>query len=232
MENPEIVKPLFSALDSPEFVLVPNDPILHELAGFIEGLETLKSLHTNEITFYAHTKGVRKRDCSDIEQLSVRQWRNRMYHECLSQPEKIDSILKVFSACGCFLRPGRGGLHFPGTFYWINHNSMFSKPNWNSIHNDRFGPEDWIPIHFTNKDLYNLRTISDTVQFYSTAFGVYKCLECKREFGTTIQDELNCPYCKQQQHCDDRREIRRRKRHHLEAEIKYPILIDIPDMGF
>lgn len=223
MEDPKLVKPLFAALKPVEFVLVPNDSTLHELAGFIEGWKNLKSYRADEITFYAHTKGVRKYECSDIEQLSVRQWRNRMYDECLSHPLKIESILKKHSACGCFVCQGQYGRHFAGTFYWINHARLFSKSNWQSIPNTRFGPEEYIAIQFDPKHLYDLRAVNniDKITFYTEARGIYKCLICNQTFEAIIQKQLYCPYC------DETKTRRYHKRHGENL-----VLIEIPEMGF
>ncbi|MFQ5339937.1 MAG: hypothetical protein ACE5F6_00165 [Anaerolineae bacterium] len=214
MANPNFVKTRFAPLEEHgdvEFRLIPNDPKLHELAGFLEGLSSLKSTRDDEITFYAHTKGVRKAvvECSQLEQTSVRQWRNRMYDECLSNPERIEAVFipkqatsffvkKPVAAAGCFLCKGQYGKHFAGTYYWVRHSLLFTR-DWEKIPTSRFGPEEYIAIQFQSKELHCLRKVKDPlhVTFYSEISATYRCQKCG-PFEAAADDKVRCPRCKRQ----------------------------------
>jgi hypothetical protein len=219
MADPEFVKGRFNGIQGDvEFCLVPNDPKLHELAGFLEGLDKLKSEREDEITFYAHTKGVRRAitGSSVFLQTSVRQWRNRMYHECLSDPEKIERAFlgvestpyslytfkktkKEIAAAGCFLVSDKErGVHFAGTYYWLRHSSLFTR-DWTKILNSRYGPEAYISTHFTPRELHCLYGPKNRISpgLYFKVFAVYKCLNCGT-FEAEIEDKVKCPKCKKQ----------------------------------
>jgi hypothetical protein len=222
MADPEFVKSRFVELEQcgdVEFCLVPNDPELHELAGFIEGLEKLKSTRKDEITFYAHTKGVGHAAAGSpvILQMAVRQWRNRMYDECLSDPEKVERVFegklensrldfsfficsskKPVAAAGCFLCPNKYGWFFAGTFYWVKHSSLFNR-DWKNISSTRFGPEDYIPIQFKLRELHCFRKTKDVrnLTFYGEVSATYVCSTCG-PFEAVIANRVCCPKCKKQ----------------------------------
>ena len=211
LEDPEIVKPLFSALGNVEFKLAPNNSELCELAGFIDGLRSLETHRKNEITFYAHTKGSGKADKSKIELLSIRQWRNRMYHECLSDPQRIDSIMQDHATCGCFLDFSQNNFHrwhFPGTFWWVNHVALFSR-NWQETRDTRFAVELYPGDKFERKEALSLRSKPPPHTFYRKFYGTYLCKRCG-EFTAISDYRVKCPRCKK----------------------LTSLMIEIPEMGF
>lgn len=129
-------------LPDAEFVRIENNKWDWELAGFFENLKKLESLSHDEAIFYAHTKGVRynPRGLNASRLKYVQKWRNVMYKECLQDTDKIESILKNYSCCGCFRNnllkkysriviPYRCGWIFAGTFWWVRSDKLFSR-NW------------------------------------------------------------------------------------------------------
>jgi len=120
-----------------EFIPLPNDPVLHEVSGFLDVLGRLESKDPNEATFYAHTKGVSRRK-EDLD--LVRRWRDIMYEQCLSDPTKIDQVLATHACCGCFRAYGGwtpflhrpSEWHYRGTFWWVRHSALFSA-DWRTI---------------------------------------------------------------------------------------------------
>ena len=204
LEDPDVVAPLFASLGDVEFVLWPNDQKLQETAGFIEALGMLESTRKDEITFYAHTKGVGKaihlnipNDVVNIQEkhlVAVRQWRNRMYHECLNNVKRIDKVLQKHPACGCFFRlnPRRKNVWmFSGTFWWVNHQRLFSK-NWKKIEQIRGGVEYYLSGLFTFKEAYELYS-SNSPRLLFDVFRYYAC-PCGKDLATT-QKTVNCPKC-------------------------------------
>jgi len=197
MEDPDVIRPLFDSLDDVEFILWPNDPILHETAGFLETLGLLESTRRDEATFYAHTKGVSQFSSPTANQVSIRQWRNRMYHECLSRPEEIDEVMKGYAACGCFFQKEKRSKHawpwhFAGAFWWVNHTRLF-RSNWKKIHQSRYGPEQYLSQMFKSHEVSHLY-YSSGIAFYDQVFGLFLC-NCCGEVNTLIE-KPQCPKCK------------------------------------
>jgi hypothetical protein len=150
------VKDVFS-FDA-EFILLPNDPVLHEVPGFIDILGKLKSTNPQEATFYAHTKGTRNRMYNVHAPLeSIRRWRDMMYEQNLSNPS-IDELLQTYACVGCFrskkpfpkvlISGADSSWHYDGNFWWVNHARLFSKPNWSIIPQTRFGVEAYLGMLF------------------------------------------------------------------------------------
>ena len=205
-EAPEFIKPLFTLLNPVEFRLYPNNPALGETIGFIEGFEALYSLNPDEITYYAHTKGVSpgRRVPSQVYQECQRQWRNRMYYECLSRPEKIDLIMRNHAACGCWLRhtPAHLPAWFAGAFFWVNHAKLFMHPGWKNTTNlgtAEFGPqylaEKYVGELFIEKDMCDL--YSTDIRFYYEALATFNCKKCGI-FDLVVEktsNEIQCPKC-------------------------------------
>lgn len=175
-EDPEVIRPLFAAF-SPEFMLHPNDRLVGETAGFIETLELLESKREDEITFYAHSKGVsERRRSTERSKLMSKQWRDTMYRECLSQPAKIDEIMSKYAACGCYLARStinrkdhkifnikyvqHDEWNFEGNFWWVN-NRLFACPTWRNILPARYGVEVYLSSLFDYEAAYQLLSKRD-----------------------------------------------------------------------
>jgi len=218
MEDPNDVRPLFGSLGDIEFVLWPNDPVLHEVAGFIETLEKLESKRSDEATFYAHTKGVshtksvsqkiKKTESPEVYRIAVRQWRRRMYSDCLRYPERIDEILKSYSACGSYLIStvqrvtprAYANWIFAGTFFWIKHSVFFSHPKWKEIRQDNYGIEDFLGDLFPYGSVCDLNRCpplhNPIANIYIHPFGLFFCKQCKKEVNIqTIPKRIVCPKC-------------------------------------
>jgi len=199
MDPPELVEACFTLPDI-EFRLVRNDPVLHETAGFLDTLGDLCSLREDEITFYAHTKGVRVAEPTEVRRVSVMQWRNRMYEECLRDPDKIDELLSTYATAGCFklpeLDPRRApwsSWHYSGTFYWFNHARLFSH-NWRYLGGivDRYTPENYLGVHIADADACNLYGDPHQRDLYNIATGVFRCPACERTFRTQLHRPRRC----------------------------------------
>lgn len=170
-----------------EIVHVDNHPKLHETAGFMQGLELLASTDPNEATFYAHTKGVAKWNRSRDHQLSIMQWRNRMYHECLHDPVRVRSVLEHAACAGCYRRAAVDYAGHPwcfaGSFFWFRHDRVFSDPDWPlAIVPNRMGPELF---------LSGVLDVTESAEFYGTdgilygdVFNRYACERCGFERQT------------------------------------------------
>jgi len=213
LEASEDIKPLFAALGDIEFCISQNDVATGEYNGFRAGLERLRSTDAREITLYAHTKGVAPYNRIPENRLeSIRQWYRRMYHECLSDPERIDRIMGEYAACGAFykLRPIS---HFSGAFFWFNHARLYSKPNWNKdpqpngaldqfcrtignmeTERKRFFVEMYLGTLFEPREFYDLHSVPDNHNLYVMGYRGYRCRKCGL-FTALNRGAVKCPKC-------------------------------------
>ena len=144
------VEKAFSAFEGVEFIHRRNNPVLGEVEGFIEDFGKLYSLRDDEMTFYAHTKGVRV-GLSSSSIAPVQAWRNAMYWSCLHDVGSIEHALQTSACAGAFRSTvGRNkyGWHYSGNFWWVLHEPLFTSPNWDEIQNDRYGVESYLPDVF------------------------------------------------------------------------------------
>ena len=153
-EDPiDVQREIRSTFPDAWFWHVPNDKQLGEVAGFMPALELLESTDPNEATFYAHAKGVSYEDKPGPRE-RVREWRHHMYRECLGDIPKVELALQLFPCAGCFKKYGPwnpfAGVtwHYSGTYFWLKHSALFSKPDWRFIYQDRFGVEVYPSTHF------------------------------------------------------------------------------------
>jgi hypothetical protein len=212
LESPLVIRPLFNLLQPAEIQEMPNDPAIGETAGFLFGLLKLRSKNPNEATFYAHTKGVARYNLTPENRLqSIRQWYRRMYHECLSKPERIDAELARRATCGCFYkkRPLR---HYSGAFYWMRHDRLFSDWSWyRSLENcekldlftrqpspterKRFFVEMFLDHLFGPEDFLDLWHEDANHNKYVQPHRIYKCKRCG-EFVAPAWGRVACKKCK------------------------------------
>lgn len=201
-----------------EFLHLPNDPVLHETANFLDVLERLHSERSDEATFYAHTKGVRyypvPEDAEviagiryELLRVSIMQWRNRMYHECLNDPDKIDALLTRFAATGCYFHKETvedkklwTKWMFAGTFFWFNHERLFSKKDWRNMgpRLDRFSTENYLGIHFEPTEVHTLYGFDYIRRYnpYTSAVSVFRCPRCKKAFPAFLRQYRRVRCCR------------------------------------
>ncbi len=135
-----------------EYLLVPNDAEVGEVASFPRLLAAIRSKDPQEATFYAHTKGASNtRD----DAWAIACWRNAMYAGLLDDPQRVREALTRFAAVGAcktlhphmLAFPSRipwGHWHFAGTFFWFRHDRIFRDFRWPFVPHDRWGVEAWL----------------------------------------------------------------------------------------
>ena len=231
---PEAAEEMFERRNEIEFLRVQNDEVLHEVAGFVDTLRALYSLRRDEATFYAHNKGaghkhsttstgpISHRLPSDIDEAKnrlqgIRQWRNTLYDECLTDPQRVDAALSTHAFAGCFLfkNPFRRHLEsqwcFAGTFWWFRHDVLYAS-DWDKLPgdgNDRWGTEDYLgqkfPVEqafsFYGEGLrmfyqgYQIATCRCGVRYAKDVFRISKrlkprCVRCRKCFVLSYPDRL------------------------------------------
>lgn len=136
-----------------EILEVRNDPVLREVATLMPLLNAVQNANENEALFYCHTKGNTTTD----DRRGARLWRRTMYHYLLDRHRECMNLLRDHAVvCTTKMRwpenepftyPSglRRGTWMPaGTFLWLRHNRVFSRPEWRNIALDRYGAESWL----------------------------------------------------------------------------------------
>ena len=135
-----------------EFLPLPGDPILREVASFLPLLLSVANTNANEATFYAHTKG----NSTSYGVQGATYWRNAMYHHLLDRADECMEELETHVAAGCMKTVWNtqqqwypsglqhGGWMLAGTFFWFRNDAVFGHKAWRNIPMDRYGAEAWL----------------------------------------------------------------------------------------
>lgn len=198
LSTPQSVKDAFHGFRA-VFVAVPNDPRLGEVAGWLQALERLQSAKSDEITFYAHTKGVSYDGEPDRFVRGIRMWRNHMYDNCLQNVAQIETVLTAHTFAGCYQRPTRRATkwHYAGAFWWFKHSEFFSNPKWCELDDSRFAVEMYPGKHFEFRDGACL--FDQFIEDLYASSAVHTCFECTHTFNALVKRNLPqvkvCPKC-------------------------------------
>jgi hypothetical protein len=129
-----------------EVMTFENDPALRENISFLPMLRRMYSLNENEMTFYAHTKGVTRPD-----NFATVLWRNIMLYWTLDRIDLVEKALKDHSCAGCFKLwqvplPDEAyqHWHFAGTYFWFNNKKLYSLIDWQSVTQSGWGAEAYV----------------------------------------------------------------------------------------
>lgn len=163
-----------------DFIISKNLKKRREVVTFVPLLEKVESRDPNEVTFYAHAKGVTHRDG---DWTTVHRWGQAMYDTCLDYWPLVEQQLATKAMTGSFKRYGqfrtRGNWcwHYSGTFYWFRNCHVYER-NWRYVDKKFFGNESWPGLMFKPEDTACL--------FFDNAGELYKM----HEWNTTVQPEL------------------------------------------
>lgn len=133
-----------------QIIWVDNNTQRREVETFKLLFKAVESQSLDEITFYAHGKGVRTELSKNW---TVRLWSETMYRLCLDRIEEAEALLRDKPICGCFKKHGRlfaksaSDWHFSGTFFWFRNAEVFRR-QWQIIDKKWFGMESWPSMHF------------------------------------------------------------------------------------
>lgn len=162
---PNIITDWFKTQGDFEFLVLPNDKILREVATFYPLLKEVAQPDPHTATFYAHTKGNSTQD----HVAGAKAWSNCMYHNLLGRWQEVMYALSKYTAVGTTMHdwgpipvfpwPSRikyGHWMFCGTFFWFRNDGIFSLPNWDQIVVDRYGAEAWLGGIIPSKEAYSM----------------------------------------------------------------------------
>lgn len=158
-----------------DFIIRPNNSI-GESVTFPEMIRKVASCDTEEITFYAHAKGVKYEPKFPR---AVRQWADALYSTTLDNWLSVRRHLELFALTGSFKMPGRfkahrhmGAWHYSGTFFWMRHARVFARECLN-IPQFYGAVEAWPGIYFKDNEagclfLDKLRQLPYHEQFWAS----------------------------------------------------------------
>lgn len=135
------------------FILRFNKTPIGEVNVFRQLLERVKSTDEDDITFYAHSKGVIRG--TPYGKL----WGGAMYETCLDYPKLVERHLQASSMTGSFRKTGgfdvvvnpHQNWHYSGTFYWFRNKDVFSR-KWTNIGRFYGGTECWPGMMFRRNE--------------------------------------------------------------------------------
>jgi len=152
MESPEEVRRAFAG-HVEHFETFQNDPKLREVVSFHWLMEQVVSASQNDITFFAHAKGVTR----PLDSPCVR-WAEIQYETCLDYMHLAERLLVSFPIVGSFKRvgskffmPSKSAWHYSGTFFWMRNSQTFTR-DWRTIDRKLYGVESWPGIHFKTSE--------------------------------------------------------------------------------
>lgn len=128
-----------------EFVALPNDA-RGEALTFAAMLQRVASTERNELSFYAHAKGVKYEPAFPP---AVRRWAEVQYAVTLDDWTSVKEQLQRSAMTGIFRKHGRfrnhhelGEWHYSGTFFWMRHAHVFRR-RWQEVPQFYGGVEAW-----------------------------------------------------------------------------------------
>ena len=128
-----------------ECIVAPNDAS-GEGATFTAMLQRLASTERNELSYYAHAKGVKYEPQFPP---AVRRWAEVQYAVTLDDWAAVKEQMERYAMTGLFRRHGRfrnhqnvGDWHYSGTFFWLRHAHLFRR-RWQEVPRFYGGVEAW-----------------------------------------------------------------------------------------
>ena len=135
---------------SGEFFIRSNS-MFTDSSYLVEKLATVQSTDPNEITCYAHAKGV-SADILSRRQTTIpalKAWIQTMYHFNLMDMNCIEGALSRHPCTGTFRcsNDRSGGMktlwYYAGTFFWYNHQAVYSR-EWQKTTGTPYASEEYL----------------------------------------------------------------------------------------
>jgi hypothetical protein len=172
VDPPEVVVESFAGHDV-EFRFVPNDARRQEAPHFLSAMREVASTDPSEAVFYGHAKGV-TRPIEGGE--AIRAWTAAMYHHNLDRFDEVSDLLRRWPCLGIaksygypeIFAEGRAcrtwgegnrpwhGWHYAGTFWWVRHDALFSRPEWDQFEIFSYATEKYLANFFRAEEAFCL----------------------------------------------------------------------------
>lgn len=148
-----VVRDAFGNSRVDEWLTVPNDRTMREMAAWPALLERVESTDPAEVTFTGHAKGVTKPTNPGV---TTHAWAEFMYQVNLDYWPWVEEVLRTHSTAGAFLKTGvafrgsKSGWHYSGTFYWFRNRELFGGGrDWRKMDTTWWGTESYPGLHWT-----------------------------------------------------------------------------------
>ena len=135
-----------------EFIEVPNDPGLREVATWRPLWDRLADLaDTDDVVFYAHAKGVTRPFNPGV---TVHEWARILYSSLLDFWPVVDDLLRRHPIAGSFKKIGHGfqgsksAWHYSGAFFWVRLREALAYSRADTIDGRWWGSEAWPGLHW------------------------------------------------------------------------------------
>lgn len=156
-----------------EYIIYKNNRTLGEVCTFMPAIEIIQNPNEDEVTFYAHTKGVTRKN---IEETCSKLWASSMYTFCLSNLGAIECLLDQYSTVGCFkFGKEQRDWFYAGTFFWFKHAAIFTTDWWREIPQHYWGVEHYLGRHIDSRNACNLCRPEGHLYLDSQAFKKVTC---------------------------------------------------------
>jgi hypothetical protein len=149
LDPPEYVRDAFGGAVH-EFIEVPNDPNLREVATFEPLFERVETPSARQVTLYAHAKGVTRPGHPTCQE-----WADVLYETMLDYWPLVEVSLRDYPITGSFLRglegwPGQSAstYHYSGSWFWFRNRDLFQQDNWRQINSFWSGIEPYPSLRF------------------------------------------------------------------------------------
>ena len=172
-----------------EFIIAKNDE-RGEAITFPGMLLQVASDDADEVTFYAHAKGVTYEPAVPS---ALRRWAAVQYRTCLDDWPTIREQLQRSAMTGCFRRFGRFSAHrnltdwhYSGTYFWLRHAEVFRR-NYQNVPQFYWGVEVWPGLLFRHEETSCLCYDGVTGNPYYDAFWLMTGDEEFKRWESTIR---------------------------------------------
>jgi len=121
-----------------EFVTVPNDPALREVATYEQLFERVETLSPQQVTLYCHAKGVTRPELH-----IVHEWTRLLIETNLDYWPWVERLLREHPCAASFIshtkswRESSSAWHPSGSFWWFRNKDWFQHEDWR-MRIDRF----------------------------------------------------------------------------------------------
>lgn len=166
----------FHGIEDYELKEVCNDPQMGEAAYFLHMFDEVLSSSSNDITFFAHAKGVSPdvyaRRKTGIQQISI--WIDWLYRLNLQDVSAIERVMSEHPCAGTFKynehkETLETDWYYAGTFFWFRHDKMFAE-GWRTSTGSRNAAEEYLGNRFKFGEVYCWDNLTDLGWMYDREF--------------------------------------------------------------
>jgi hypothetical protein len=182
-----------------KYIHLENDPSLREVKAFEELFSHVETDKPNEVTLFAHAKGVTKSKDS-----TAFRWTESLYELHMDYWPLVNKLLAKQPLVGAWKKIGKGwpehesksDWHYSSSWLWFRNKDLFSR-NWKLIDQNQWGIEPYPSLHFRQENaacIFPEQPLSISTNLYQHSFwdGIASSLQTWRENNKQYRWEV--PY--------------------------------------